>query len=46
VHISQLADTFVKDPHKIVKPGQIVTVRVTEIDLKRKRIALSMKAEQ
>jgi uncharacterized protein len=43
VHISQLADTFVKDPHQVVRPGQIVSVRVTEVDAPRKRIALSMK---
>jgi protein Tex len=44
VHISQLADTFVKDPHQVVRPGQIVTVRVTEVDAPRKRIGLSMKS--
>ena len=44
VHISQLADKFVKDPHSIVKPGQIVKVRITEVDIPRKRIALSMKS--
>lgn len=44
VHISQLANKFVKDPHDVVKPGQIVSVKVTEVDLKRKRIALSMKS--
>ncbi|MEM5529217.1 Tex family protein [Gammaproteobacteria bacterium AS21] len=43
VHISQLANTFVSDPHKIVKTGQIVNVKVLEIDDKRNRIALSMK---
>jgi uncharacterized protein len=45
VHISQLADTFVDDPNKIVKVGQQVWVNVTEVDAKRKRIALSMKGE-
>jgi len=45
VHISQLADRFVKDPRDIVKVGEVVTVRVTEIDINRKRIALSMKKE-
>jgi len=45
VHISQLADTFVDDPNKIVKAGQKVWVNVTEVDVKRKRIALSMKGE-
>src|SRR5206468_2174684 len=43
VHISQLADEFVDDPNKIVKVGQKVMVSVTEVDVKRKRIALSMK---
>ncbi len=45
VHISQLADSFVDDPNKIVKVGQTVWVSVTEVDVKRKRIALSMKGE-
>ena len=45
VHISQLSDTFVDDPSKIVKVGQKVWVNVTEVDVKRKRIALSMKGE-
>ncbi|HQQ93255.1 MAG TPA: Tex family protein [Bacteroidia bacterium] len=45
VHISQLSDSFVDDPSKIVKAGQQVWVQVTEVDLKRKRIALSMKGE-
>ncbi len=45
VHISQLADKFVKDPRDVVKAGQIVKVRVVEVDLKRKRIALSMKKD-
>ena len=45
VHISQLADNFVSDPFAIVKVGQLVNVRVVEIDLQRKRIALSMRAE-
>lgn len=43
VHISQLSDTFVDDPSKIVKAGQKVWVTVSEVDVKRKRIALSMK---
>lgn len=46
VHISQLADEFVDDPNKIVKVGQKVWVNVTEVDAKRKRIALSMKGEK
>ncbi|GGD98251.1 RNA-binding protein [Aureimonas endophytica] len=45
VHVSQLADRFVKDPAEVVKAGQVVTVRVVEVDTKRKRIALSMKRE-
>ena len=44
VHVSQLADRFVKDPAEVVKVQQRVMVTVTEIDLPRKRIALSMKA--
>ncbi len=44
VHVSQIADRFVKDPAEVVKVSQRVTVTVTEVDLPRKRIALSMKA--
>jgi uncharacterized protein len=44
VHVSQLADRFIKDPAEVVKVHQKVTVTVTEVDLPRKRIALSMKA--
>ncbi|PSL14409.1 uncharacterized protein CLV44_108139 [Marinobacterium halophilum] len=44
VHISQLADRFVSDPHTIVSSGQIVQVRVLEVDAARKRIALTMKS--
>jgi uncharacterized protein len=43
VHISHLANKFVKDPADIVKPGQKVEVSVLEVDIKRKRISLSMK---
>jgi uncharacterized protein len=43
VHVSQLADRFVKDPHEVAKVGDKVTVRVIEVDLARKRIALSAK---
>ena len=43
VHISALANTFVKDPHSIVKVGQVVKVKVLEVDAKRKRIALTMR---
>lgn len=44
VHVSQLADTFVKDASEVVKVSQRVTVTVTEVDLARKRIALSMRS--
>jgi protein Tex len=44
VHISQLSDTFVKDPREVVKPGDVVKVTVQEIDLPRKRISLTMKS--
>ena len=44
VHVSQLSDNFVKDPSEVVKVAQRVNVTVVEIDLPRKRIALSMKA--
>ncbi len=44
IHVSQLSDRFVKDPSEVVKVSQRVTVTVTEVDLPRKRIALSMKA--
>lgn len=44
LHVSQLSDRFIKDPAEVVKVSQRVTVTVTEVDLPRKRIALSMKA--
>lgn len=43
VHVSQMADKFIRDPNEVVKLQQIVSVKVTEVDLARKRIALSMK---
>lgn len=43
VHISVLADKFVKDPHDVVSAGDVVKVKVMEVDLQRKRIALSMR---
>lgn len=43
VHISMLSDRFVDDPHKIVKVGQIVNVKVISVEVQRKRIALTMK---
>ncbi|MGE3520753.1 MAG: helix-hairpin-helix domain-containing protein, partial [Vicinamibacterales bacterium] len=45
VHVSQLADRFVKDPRDVVKAGDIVTVKVIDVDLKRRRIALTMKRD-
>lgn len=45
VHVSQLADRFVKDAHEVVKAGDVVKVRVVDIDIKRKRIGLSMRRE-
>jgi protein Tex len=44
VHVSELADKFVKDPREVVKAGDVVKVRVKEVDAGRKRIALSMKS--
>ncbi len=44
VHVSQLADRFVKDPHEVAKVGDMLRVRVLEVDLVRRRIALSAKA--
>jgi uncharacterized protein len=46
IHISALSDTFVKDPREVVKAGDIVKVRVVEVDLQRKRIALSRRLEE
>ena len=45
VHVSQLADKFVSDPHEVVKAGDVVMVRVVEVDAARKRIALTMKKD-
>ncbi len=45
VHVSQLADRFIKDPHEVVKAGDVVKVRVVEVDVKRKRIGLSMRKD-
>jgi uncharacterized protein len=45
VHISALSHTFVKDPHSVVKAGQVVKVKVVEVDPKRKRIALTMRLD-
>lgn len=46
VHISQLSNTYVSDPNQVVKLNQKVTVTVTEVDVARKRIGLSMKSSQ
>ncbi len=46
VHISMLADRFVKDPRAVVKPGDVVQVRVVEVDPNRKRIALTMRSDE
>jgi len=46
VHISEMAGRFIKDPHAVVKAGDIVTVRVTEVDKERRRIGLSMKLQE
>jgi protein Tex len=44
VHVSELADRFVKDPHEVVKAGDVVEVRVKDVDVPRKRIALMMRS--
>ncbi|MEQ4924553.1 Tex family protein [Proteus hauseri] len=46
VHISSLADRFIEDPHTVVKTGDIVKVKVLEVDLPRKRIALTMRLDE
>ena len=45
IHISELANEFVADPHKVVKPGQIVQVRVLAVDAERNRVNMSMRPE-
>ena len=45
VHVSQLADRFVSDPHAVVKAGDIVKVTILDVDIKRKRISMTMKAD-
>src|SRR5437773_2606821 len=45
VHVSALANKFVKDPHEIVRPGQIVKVKVMDVDVKRQRISLTMRLD-
>ncbi len=45
VHISALSKTFVKDPHSVIKTGDVVKVKVLEVDAQRKRIALTMRLD-
>ena len=45
VHISAMSDKFIKDPHEVVKAGEIVKVKVMEVDEARKRIALSLRLD-
>jgi len=46
VHISAMSENYVKDPREVVKAGDVVKVKVLEVDLKRRRIALSMRLEE
>ncbi|NIG22180.1 MULTISPECIES: Tex family protein [Pantoea] len=46
VHISSLSEKFVEDPHQVVKAGDIVKVKVMEVDMQRKRIALTMRLDE
>jgi uncharacterized protein len=46
VHISSLTDKFVSDPHQVVKAGDVVKVKVLEVDIERKRIALTMRMDE
>ncbi|MCX2961228.1 Tex family protein [Rodentibacter caecimuris] len=46
VHISSLSDKFVEDPHQVVKTGDIVKVKVLDVDIPRKRIALTMRLDE
>jgi protein Tex len=46
VHISAMANAYVKDPRKIAKPGDVVRVRVLEIEPKRRRISLTMRLDE
>jgi len=46
VHISAMANTYVKDPRKFAKPGDVVRVKVLEVDPKRRRISLTMRLDQ
>ena len=46
VHISSLSDKFVEDPHQVVKTGDVVKVKVLEVDVARRRIALTMRLDE
>ena len=46
VHISSLSNSYIEDPHKVVKAGDIVKVKVMDVDIPRKRIALSMRLDE
>ena len=46
VHISAMSNTFVKDPRAIAKPGDVVRVKVLDVDVPRKRIALTMRLDE
>ena len=46
VHISAMANAYVKDPHTIAKPGDVVRVKVLQVDPKRRRISLTMRLDQ
>jgi uncharacterized protein len=46
VHISAMANTFIKDPREVVKPGDIVRVKVLDVDLARKRIGLTLRLDR
>ena len=45
VHVSAMSTKFIKDPHEVVKAGQVVKVKVLEMDVKRQRIALTMRLD-
>jgi uncharacterized protein len=46
VHISMMSHKFIKDPRELVKAGDVVKVKVLEVDLQRKRVALTMKLDE
>jgi uncharacterized protein len=45
VHISMMSNKFIKDPHEVVKAGEVVKVKVLEVDVARKRVALTMRLD-